>query len=176
MGPLNVCAVGGVPPVTAATAHCTARRTLSFSVETVNSLKSGLSFSLSVQKQPSELPSDVASAGIERPDALNAGSAPTSDGPKSETITSILGFFAISAVRTFCVSAGSQFVTSKGSGLRNLYSGPSTDFSPASSSRPWLLPAGPLRNRRLPPLGRMLLIQLPQFRPSLLKSAPTKCV
>src|SRR5579871_5044776 len=176
MGPLNVCAVGGVPPVTAATAHCTARRTLSFSVETVNSLKSGLSWWTSAHKQPSELPSDVASAGIDRPDCLNRGSAPTSDGPKSETMTSILLFLAISAVRTFCVNAGSQFVTSKGSGLMNLYSGPSTDFSPLSSSRPWLLPAGPLRNRRLPPWGRTLLIQLPQFWPSFTKSVPMNLV
>ncbi len=129
-GPLKIVSAGGLPPVAAATAHCTARRTLSFSVETVNSLKSGLSSWTSVQKQPSELPSDVASAGIDRPDCLERGSAPTSDGPKSETMTSILLFLAISAVRTFCVSAGSQFVTSKGSGLRNLYSGPSTDFRP----------------------------------------------
>src|SRR5438552_19177992 len=39
--------------------------------------------------------------------------------PKSETMTSILSFLAISAVRTCCVSAGSQFVTSKGAGLMN---------------------------------------------------------
>ena len=89
-GPLKISSVGGLPPVAAATAHCTARRTLSFPVETVNSLKSGLFFWCSVQKQPSELPSDVASAGIDRPDFLNSGSAPTSDGPKSETMTSIL--------------------------------------------------------------------------------------
>src|SRR5215475_8428593 len=171
-GPLKISSVGGVPPVAAATAHCTARRTLSFSVETVKSLKSGLFLWCSVQKQPSELPSDVASAGIDRPDFSNNGRAPTSDGPKSETMTSILGFLAISAVKTFCVNAGSQFVTSKGSGLRNLYSGPSTDLSPASSSRPWLLPAGPLRNRRLPPLGNTPLIQLPQLTPSFLKSVP----
>src|ERR1700692_1422838 len=175
-GPLNVSSLGGVPPVAAATAHCTARRTLSFSVETVNSLKSRLSWWNSVQKQPSELPSDVASAGIDRPDCLNSGSAPTSDGPKSETMTSILLFLAISAVRTFCVSAGSQFVTSKGSGLMNLYSGTSTDFSPASSSRPWLVPPGPLRNRRVPPLGSTPLIQLPQFWPSFLKSVPMNLV
>src|SRR5262249_49840458 len=135
-GPLKISSAGGLPPVTVATAHCTARRTLSFSVETVKSLKSGLAFWCCVQKQPSEFPSDVASAGIDRPDFSNSGSAPTSDGPKSETMTSILLFLAISAVRTFCVSAGSQFVTSNGSGLRNLYSDPSTDLSPLSSSRP----------------------------------------
>src|SRR5215475_6857375 len=175
-GPLKTSSAGGLPPVTSATAHCTARRTLSFSVDTVNSLKSGLFAWCSVQKQPSELPSEVASAGIDRPDFSNSGRAPTSDGPKSETMTSILGFLAISAVSTFCVNAGSQFVTSKGSGLRNLYSGPSTDFSPASSSRPWLLPAGPLRNRRLPPLGSTLLIHSPQFLPSFLKSVPMNLV
>ena len=64
---------GGVPPVAAATAHWTARRTLSLPVATVNSLKSGLSLWLSVQKQPSELPSDVASAGIDRSNFLNSG-------------------------------------------------------------------------------------------------------
>src|SRR4029079_13361773 len=176
MSTLKVLSACGLPPVASATAHCTARRTLSFSVETVNSLKSGLSFWTSVQKHPSELPSEVASAGIERPDCLNSGSAPTSDGPKSETITSILLFFAISAVRTFCVSAGSQFVTSDGCGLRNLYSAPSTDFSPASSSSPWLLPAGPLRNRRVPPLGSTLLIHSPQLLPAFLKSVPMNLV
>ena len=74
------------------------------------------------------------------------------------------------------MSAGSQFVTSNGAGLMNLYSGPSTDLRPSSSSLPWLLPAGPLRNSRLPPLGRMLLIQLPQLTPSFLNEAPTNLV
>jgi len=36
----------------------------------VKSLKFGLSFWLSTQKHPSELPSDVASAGIDRPDLI----------------------------------------------------------------------------------------------------------
>ena len=69
------------------------------------------------QKQPSELPSEVASAGIERSNFANAGSAPTSDGPKSETMTSISGFLAISAVSTCWVRAGSQLVTAKGAGV-----------------------------------------------------------
>src|ERR671937_49075 len=66
------------------------------------------------QKQPSTLPSDVASAGILRPLLLNSGSAPTSDGPKSDTITSIFLYLAMSAESTFCDSAGSQLVTSNG--------------------------------------------------------------
>src|SRR5947207_383895 len=84
-GALKISAAGGRPPVAWATAHCTARRTLSLPVATVNSLKSGLSLLLSVQKQPRMLPSEVASAGIDRLNFLNTGSAPTSDGPKSET-------------------------------------------------------------------------------------------
>src|SRR4029077_18083071 len=119
---------GGLPPVADATAHCTPRRTLSFSVETVNSLKSGLSFWLSVQKQPSELPSDVASAGTDRLNFLDTGRAATGAGQQAETMTAILSFLAISAVSTFWVSAGSQLVTSKGSGLMNLYLSSSTCF------------------------------------------------
>src|SRR4051794_14544241 len=171
-GALKISSFGVLPPVARATAHSTARRTLSLPVATVKSLKSGFAACCSVQKQPSELPSDVAKAGIDLPCLVNSGSAPTSEGPKSDTITSILSFLAISAVRTFCVSAGSQLVTAKGFGLTNLYSAPSTDFMPFSSSRPWLLPAGPLRNRMLPPLGRMLLIQLPHATPSSLKEEP----
>src|SRR3984957_11993179 len=176
LGALKIPSFGPSPPVALATAHCTARRALSLPVATVNSLKSGLSLLLSVQKHPRMFPSEVASAGTDRPDFLNSGSAPTKDGPKSETMTSILGFFAISAVRTCCVRAGSQFVTSKGAELMNLYSGPRTDLRPSSSSLPWLLPAGPLMKRRLPPLGRMLLIQLPQFAPSFLNDAPMNFV
>src|ERR1044071_9820384 len=111
-GAWKVVAVGGVPPVALATAQSTASRTLSLPVATVNSLKSGLAAGVSFQKQPSALPSDVASAGIDRPLFCNTGSAPTSDGPKSDTITSIFGFLAISAVSTVWVSAGSQLVTS----------------------------------------------------------------
>ena len=36
-------------------------------------------------------------------------------------MTSILGFLAIAADRTFCVSAGSQLVTSNGSSPMNVY-------------------------------------------------------
>src|SRR6185503_7980757 len=120
LGAWNVVESGGLPPVALATAHSTASRTLSFPVATVNSLKSGFAAWLSFQKQPSALPSEVAIAGIERPLLVNTGSAPTSDGPKSDTITSILGFLAISAVSTVWVSAGSQLVTSYGASLRNL--------------------------------------------------------
>ncbi len=67
-------------------------------------LKSGLSASLSFQKQPRTLPSEVASAGMERPALVNSGSAPTSEGPKSLTITSIWSYFAIAAVSTFWLS------------------------------------------------------------------------
>ena len=93
---------------------------MSLPVATVNSLKSGFVAWVSFQKQPSALPSEVASAGIERPLFWNTGSAPTSDGPKSETMTSIFGFLAISAVSTVWVSAGSQLVTSYGGSLMNL--------------------------------------------------------
>src|SRR5205814_9921671 len=117
-----------------------------------------------------------ARAGVDRLNVLKTGSAPSSDGPKSGTMTSLLSVLRISAVRTCGVSGGSQFVTSKGAGLMNLYSGPRTDLRPASSSLPWLLPAGPLRKSKLPPLGRMLLIQLPQLTPSSLKEAPTNLV
>src|SRR5579875_3489970 len=175
-GALKSCSEGNLPPVTSATAQSIAKRTLSLPVATVNSLKSGFSLCLSIQKQPRELPSEVVSAAIERLNFLNTGSAPTKDGPKSETITSIFGFLAISAVNTCWVSEGSQFVTSNGAGLRNLYLSSSTDLRPANSSRPWLLPAGPLKNSRLPPLGRMALIHLPQFSPSFLNEEPMKTV
>ena len=69
------------------------------------------------QKQPRTFPSDVARAGIFRPLFVNSGNAPTSEGPKSDTITSIFGYLAIAAESTFCVSAGSQFVTSDGNVL-----------------------------------------------------------
>ena len=61
------------------------------------------------------MPSEVASAGIFRPLFVNSGKAPTSEGPKSDTMTSIFGYLAMAAERTFCDSAGSQFVTSNGS-------------------------------------------------------------
>ena len=114
------------------------------------------------------MPSDVASAGIERPLCSNSGSAPTSDGPKSETITSIWSYFAIAAVSTFCVSAGSQLVTSNGCSPMKVYLPvrSRTSCSPSASSMPWLLPAGPLRKRTLPPSGRFFLIQSPQLRPA----------
>src|SRR5215470_973126 len=148
VGAWKVVALGGVPPVALATAQSTASRTLSLPVATVNSLKSGFAAWLSFQKQPSALPSEVASAGIDRPLFWNTGSAPTSDGPKSDTMTSILGCLAISAVSTVWVSAGSQLVTSYGGSLMNRYESSSTLLMPLSSSLPWLLPLGPLRNNR----------------------------
>src|ERR1044071_9119266 len=165
LGAWKVVPSGGLPPVALAPAQSPAGRPLSLPVATVNSLKPGFAAWLSFQKQPSALPSEVAIAGIERPLLVNTGSAPTSDGPKSDTITSIFGFLAISAVSTVWVSAGSQLVTSYGASLMNLYESSSTVFMPLSSSLPWLLPLGPLRNSRLPPPGRMLLIHLPQFSP-----------
>src|SRR6478672_9679937 len=68
---------GGVPPVARATAHCTARRALSFPVATVVSLKSGFLALFSSKKHDRTLPSEVASAGMERPLFWNSGSAPT---------------------------------------------------------------------------------------------------
>src|SRR5436190_20348302 len=116
------CAVAGfLPPVASAIAQSIARRAWSFWVETVKSLKVGFLACCFCQKQPSTLPSDVASAGIVRPLFLNSGSAPTSDGPKSETMTSIFEYLAMSAERTFWVRAGSQFVTSNGCSPMNLY-------------------------------------------------------
>src|SRR3954471_10723345 len=93
---------GFLPPVASATAQSIARRAWSFWVDTVNSLNVGLFFTFFFQKQPSTLPSDVARAGILRPLLLNSGSAPTSDGPKSDTMTSIFLFLAIAADSTFC--------------------------------------------------------------------------
>ena len=47
---------------------------------------------------------------------------------------------------------------------------------PSDRWRPWLLPAGPLRNSKLPPLGITPLIQLPQLSPSSLNDAPMNLV
>src|SRR3954451_3816345 len=116
------CVVAGfLPPLASATAQSIARRAWSFWVDTVNSLNDGFFACCFCQKHPSTLPSDVASAGIFRPLLLNSESAPTSDGPKSDTMTSIFLYLAMSAERTFCVSAGSQFVTSNGCSPMNLY-------------------------------------------------------
>src|SRR4051794_4947724 len=112
---------GFLPPVASATAQSMASRAWSFCVDTVKSLNVGFLATFFFQKQPSTLPSEVARAGILRPLLLNSGSAPTSDGPKSETITSIFLFLAIAADSTFCVSAGSQFVTSNGCSPMNVY-------------------------------------------------------
>src|SRR6059058_724179 len=103
-----------------------------------------------------------------RPLFVNSGSAPTSDGPKSDTITSIFLYFAMSAERTFWVRAGSQFVTSNGCSPMNLYLcvGSRILCRPLFSSTPWLLPFGPLSMRTLPPFGRTRLIHLPQFSPA----------
>src|SRR3954464_9974697 len=174
IGALKRAAAGGVPPVASATAQSTASRALSLPVATVNSLKSGLSALCCCQKQDSALPSEVTSAGIERPLFSNSGRAPTSDGPKSETMTSIFGYLAIAALRTCWVLAGSQLVTSKGCSPTKVYlPGVSVCCIPLSSSRPWLFPAGPDRNRMFPPSGRFLLIQLAQFLPSGVKLGPT---
>src|ERR1044071_9547919 len=81
---------GFLPPVASATAQSITSRAWSFWVDTVNSLNVGVFLTFFFQKQPSTLPSDVASAWIVRPLLLNSGSAPTSDGPKSDTMTSIL--------------------------------------------------------------------------------------
>src|SRR5215475_1214228 len=58
---------------------------------------------------------------------------------KSDTITSILLFLAISSVRAFCVSGGSQLVTSKGSGLMNLYFGPFFFFNDTATTEIYTL-------------------------------------
>ena len=105
---------------------------------------------------------------------VNSGSAPTSDGPKSLTMTSIWSYFAMAAVSTFWLRAGSQLVTSKGcSPIIVYFSGSSVWARPSASPRPWLLPLGPLRKSTLPPSGRISLIQLPQLTPSLTESSPT---
>src|SRR3954447_5268645 len=91
---------GFLPPVASATAQSTARRAWSFWVETVYSLNVGFLATFFFQKQPSTLPSEAASAGILRPLLANSPSAPTSEGPKSDTITSIFGYFAMSAEST----------------------------------------------------------------------------
>src|SRR5579859_92536 len=116
------CVVAGfVPPVASATAQSIARRAWSYCVDTVKSLNVGFLTWFFCQKQPSTLPSEVASAGMVRPLFLNSVRAPTSEGPKSETMTSIFGYLAMSAESTFCVNAGSQFVTSNGCAPMNLY-------------------------------------------------------
>src|SRR3954451_17712219 len=112
---------GFLPPVASAIAQSIASRAWSFCVETVNSLNVGFFACCFCQKQPRTLPSDVASAGIVRPLFVNSGRAPTSYGPKSDTMTSIFEYFAMSAERTFWVCAGSQFVTSNGCAPMNLY-------------------------------------------------------
>src|SRR3954468_11398897 len=112
---------GFLPPVASATAQSIARRAWSFCVDTVNSLNVGFFLTFFFQKQPSTLPSEVASAGMVRPLLLNSGSAPTSDGPKSDTMTSIFLNLAMSADSTFWVRAGSQFVTPNGCSPMNLY-------------------------------------------------------
>src|SRR5581483_4740006 len=114
--------VGGFfPPLASATAQSIASRAWSFCVETVKSLNVGLALWTFFQKQPRTFPSDVARAGIFRPLFVNSGRAPTNDGPKSETMTSIFLYLAIAAERTFWVSAGSQFVTSNGCSPMNVY-------------------------------------------------------
>src|SRR6476646_4494764 len=99
-GAENCLDCGGVPPVASATAQSTASRALSLPVATVNILKSGFLALWSSQKQESTLPSEVTSAGIERLLFSNSGNAPTSEGPKSDTMTSIFGYFAMAALRT----------------------------------------------------------------------------
>src|SRR3954454_13866910 len=171
------CVVAGfLPPVASATAQSIARRAWSFCVETVNSLKVGFFAWFFCQKHPSTLPSDVASAGIERPLFVNSGSAPTSDGPKSDTITSIFEYFAIAADSTFCVRAGSQLVTSNGSSPMNLYLPVESRIlcSPLFSSTPWLLPFGPLSISTLPPFGSTRRIQLPQASPAFSNGVSTQ--
>src|SRR2546426_5096609 len=163
------CVVAGfLPPVASATAQSIARRAWSFCVDTVKSLNVGFLATFFFQKHPNTLPSEVASAGMVRPLFVNSGSAPTSDGPKSDTITSIFLYFAMSAERTFCDSAGSQFVTSNGCSPMNLYLcvGSRILCSPWFSSTPWLLPLGPLSISTLPPLGSTRRIQRPQFSPA----------
>src|SRR4029078_3120869 len=116
------CVVAGfLPPVARAIAQSIASRAWSFCVDTVESLNVGFLATLFFQKQPRTFPSDVARAGIFRPLFVNSGNAPTSEGPKSDTITSIFGYLAIAAESAFCVSAGSQFVTSNGCSPMNLY-------------------------------------------------------
>ena len=90
---------GFLPPLASATAQSIARRAWSFWVDTVISLNVGFLAWFFFQKHPSTLPSEVASAGIVRPLFVNSGRAPTSDGPKSETMTSIFGNLAMSAER-----------------------------------------------------------------------------
>src|SRR3954471_8229240 len=163
------CVVAGfLPPLASATAQSIARRAWSFCVETVNSLNVGFFACCFCQKQPRTLPSEVASAGIVRPLFVNSGRAPTSDGPKSDTMTSIFEYFAMSAERTFWVSAGSQFVTSNGFSPMNVYlpDGSRILWSPLFSSTPWLLPFGPLSMSTLPPFGRTRRIHLPQASPA----------
>src|SRR5262245_27408055 len=171
------CVVDGfAPPVARATAQSIASRAWSFCVDTVYSLNVGFEVCSFFQKHPSAWPSDVASAGIFRPLLLNSGSAPTSDGPKSDTITSIFLYLAMSAERTFCVSAGSQFVTSNGCSPMKVYLwvGSRILWRPWFSSIPWLLPFGPLSMSTFPPFGRTWRIQRPQFSPACWNGVSTK--
>src|SRR5262245_56101812 len=173
------CVVAGLlPPLASATAQSIASRAWSFWVETVNSLNVGFFLCCFCQKHPSTFPSEVASAGIFRPLLLNSDSAPTRDGPKSETMTSIFLYLAMSADRTFCVSAGSQFVTSNGSSPMNVYLPLLSRilWSPWFSSMPWLLPFGPLSMRTLPPFGSTLRIHLPHNSPASAKLVSMKAL
>src|SRR5712691_9447152 len=171
------CVVAGfLPPLASATAQSIASRAWSFCVDTVKSLNVGFLATFFFQKHPSTLPSEVASAGMVRPLFVNSGRAPTSDGPKSDTMTSIFGYLAMSAERTFCDRAGSQFVTSNGFSPMNLYlpEGSRILWRPLFSSTPWLLPFGPLSMSTLPPFGRTRRIHLPQFSPAWAKGVSTK--
>src|SRR6266487_408520 len=77
---------GFLPPVASATAQSIARRAWSFCVDTVKSLNVGFFLWFFIQKHPSTLPSEVASAGMVRPLFVNSGRAPTREGPKSDTM------------------------------------------------------------------------------------------
>src|SRR5581483_489667 len=167
---------GFLPPVASATAQSIASRAWSFWVETVYSLKVGFFATFFFQKHPSTFPSEVASAGILRPLFVNSGSAPTSDGPQSETITTIFLYFAMSADRTFCVSAGSQFVTPDAFSPMKVYlwGGSRILCSPRFAPTPWLFPFGPLSIRTVRPVWSTWRIHLPQFSPACANGVSTK--
>src|SRR3954447_23779807 len=166
---------GASPPVALATAYWIAVRTIQFCESTVKSLKSGLVDNSFSRSHDSWLEASVATAGILRPACLKAPNELASAAPKSVVIASIWGYLARIAVTTFCVWAGSQFVTLYGVCPMNLMFGWSarTFCMPSNSAWLWELAGGPPRLTTWPPFLRALTSQSPQSSPALEKSVLT---
>src|SRR5579871_1219396 len=162
---------GSLPPDALATAKSTAARTIQFCESTVNSLNPGSELSIALRSQERRFESSVATAGTLRPACLNAPKELARAAPKSVVIASIFGYLASSAVTTFCVCAGSQFVTLYGVWPMNLIFGSdlTTESMPWYSARLCEFAGGPPRFTTLPPFGSACLSQLPHRTPAWVK-------